>query len=174
MTASITSRDNSVKISAGAAAAGATGLVIGEVYDASSLGNTPGLTAPRLINLSVLKHVGSRLTLGFVLGGGASQRVLLRAIGPTIGAAPFGVTGAMTDPKIELFDVAGKSLATNDNWGGTVALSAAFAQTGAFVLSPNSRDAALLATLAAGNYTAQVTVATGATGVALVEVYEVP
>ena len=174
VTASITSRDNSVKISAGAAAAGATGLVIGEVYDASSLGNTPGLTAPRLINLSVLKHVGSRLTLGFVLGGGASQRVLLRAIGPTIGAAPFGVTGAMTDPKIELFDVAGKSLATNDNWGGTVALSAAFAQTGAFVLSPDSRDAALLATLAAGNYTAQVTVATGATGVALVEVYEVP
>ena len=174
VTASITSRDNSVKISVGANAAGATGTVIGEVYDASDLSGTTDLSAPRLINLSVLKQVGSSLTLGFVLGGGASQRMLIRAIGPTLGSAPFNVGGALADPKIELFDDSGKSLATNDNWGGTAALAAAFAQTGAFVLSPNSRDAALLVTLAAGNYTAQVTVATGSTGVALVEVYEVP
>ena len=45
----------------------------------------------------------------------------------------------------------------------------------AFALSADtSRDAALVATLAPGNYTAQVTVASGATGTALVEVYEVP
>jgi hypothetical protein len=53
-------------------------------------------------------------------------------------------------------------------------LSAAFVDTGAFVLPPASRDAALVITLPPGNYTAQVTVATGETGLALVEVYEVP
>jgi hypothetical protein len=46
---------------------------------------------------------------------------------------------------------------------------------GAFVLAGNSsKDAALLVTLAPGNYTVQVRGADGTNGVALVEVYEVP
>ena len=57
--------------------------------------------------------------------------------------------------------------------GGT-ALAAAFAQVGAFGLAADSRDAALLATLAPGNSTVQVSGVAGTTGVALVEVYEVP
>ena len=44
---------------------------------------------------------------------------------------------------------------------------------GAFALPPGSADSALVATLPAGAYTAQVTGAGGATGVALLEVYEV-
>lgn len=170
--ANITSRDNSVRISAGATSPGATGAVIAEVYDATPAASFDSATTPRLINFSVLKNVGTSLTMGFVLGGGSSRTVLVRAVGPTL--ASLGVAGAMADPKIELFDAAGRSLATNDNWGGAAALAAAFAQTGAFTLAANARDAALLATLAPGNYTVQVTVATGATGAALVEVYEVP
>jgi hypothetical protein len=171
--ASVNSRDNSVKISAGAAAPNAVGLVIGEVYDATTAAAYNAATTPRLINLSVSKNVGAGLTMGFVIGGATGKTMLVRAIGPTLGSA-FGVGDVMADPKLELFDATGKSLATNDNWGGSAALAAAFGDTGAFALNAGSADAALLTTLAPGNYTAQVTVATGATGVALVEVYEVP
>jgi hypothetical protein len=45
---------------------------------------------------------------------------------------------------------------------------------GAFSLDAGSKDAALLLTLAPGVYSAQVTGVNGATGVALVEVYDVP
>lgn len=170
---SVNSRDNSVKISAGAATPNAVGLVIGEVYDATTAAAYNAATTPRLINLSVSKNVGAGLTMGFVIGGATGKTMLVRAIGPTLGSA-FSVPDVMADPKLELFDANGKSLATNDNWGGSAALAAAFGDTGAFALNAGSADAALLTTLAPGNYTAQVTVATGATGVALVEVYEVP
>ena len=173
--ANITSRDNSVKISVGASAANGTGTVIAEVYDSTPAASFTTST-PRLINFSVIKSVGSSVTLGFVIGGATNETVLVRAIGPTLGLAPFNVGGAMADPKVELFDAAGKSLATNDNWGGTTALTSAFGQTGAFALSATtSKDAALVATLAPGNYSVVVTPVTGtAGGTALLEVYEVP
>ncbi|MCX6956126.1 MAG: immunoglobulin domain-containing protein [Verrucomicrobia bacterium] len=170
--ANATGSDNSVAISAGATAPAGTGAVIAEVYDATPSASFNATTTPRLINLSVRKDVGAVLTMGFVIGGATGKTMLVRAIGPTLAA--FGVGGTMADPKVELFDSTGKSLALNDNWGGTAALSGAFTDTGAFALGTTSADAALLITLAPGNYTAQVTVATGTTGVALVEVYEVP
>jgi hypothetical protein len=170
--AAVTGRDNSVKISAGASAPNGTGAVIGEVYDATPTAAFNAASTPRLINVSVRKQVGTVLTMGFVIGGATAKTMLIRAIGPTL--AGFGVPGVVSDPKIELFDQGGKSLAANDNWGGAAALATAFADTGAFALNAGSADAALLATLAPGNYTAQVTVATGVTGVALVEAYDVP
>jgi hypothetical protein len=172
VTASITGRDNSVKISSGAASPNETGLVIGEVYDATPAANFNPATTPRLINLSVRKEVGTSLTMGFVIGGSTAKTMLVRAVGP--GLAVFGVGGTIDDPKVELFDATGKTVATNDNWGGTAALTATFTDTGAFNLPATSRDAALLVTLAPGNYTAKVSVASGATGLALVEVYEAP
>lgn len=151
----------------------AAGAVIAELYDA-----TPNdqfvATTPRLVNVSVLKNIGTSITVGFVVGGSTSVRVLVRAVGPSLAAAPFNVGGAIADPRLTLFGGSGASLATNDDWAGTAALSAAFAQVGAFTLPANSKDAAVLQTLAPGSYTVQVVPATGATGVALVEVYEVP
>jgi competence protein ComEC len=47
-------------------------------------------------------------------------------------------------------------------------------RVGAFPLTPQSKDAALLTTLAPGVYTVQVTGASGTTGVAMVELYDVP
>ena len=151
--------------------AGATGAVLAELYDASP-GPVFASTTPRLINISVLKNVGPGLLAGFVIAGGGSRAVLIRAVGP--GLAAFGVTDAATDPRLELFDGAGRSIASNDNWGGTSALVATFAQVGAFALAANSRDAALVATLPPGNYTAQVSGVAGATGSVLLEVYEAP
>jgi hypothetical protein len=155
----------------------ATGTVLAELYD-----NTPvavfNPTTPRLLNLSVLKDVGPGLTVGFIIGGTDTMRVLIRGIGPSLAA--FGVGGPLADPKIELFNGQSQSIATNDNWGDAGALAAAtiasrFTQVGAFGLSsPASKDAALFSTLVPGNYTVQVRSADATTGLVLVEVYEVP
>jgi hypothetical protein len=170
-----TSRDNSVKISAGAHTANGTGAVIAEVYDATPGSSYNSATTPRLINFSIIKNVGASVTLGFVIGGATSETVLIRAVGPALGIAPFNIGGVMADPQVELFDAAGKSLATSDNWGGTAALIAAFDGTGAFRLPVTSKDAALVITLAPGNYTIAVTPVTGTSGgIALLEVYDVP
>jgi hypothetical protein len=131
-------------------------------------------TTPRLVNVSVLKHLGSGLTVGFVIDGTAPKRVLIRAVGPTLASAPFNVPGAIQDPQITLFSGAQANIGSNDNWGGTAELTAAFAQVAAFALPPTSRDAALLVTLPTGQYTVRVSGVTGTTGVAIVEVYEVP
>lgn len=165
----LTTRDNSVKISS---ANGGSGTVLAELYDAApGAGNVPG--GLRLLNVSVLKHVDSTITLGFVIGGGTAKTVLIRAIGPTLGLAPFNVGGAMSDPQLTLFS-GPLRIADNNNWGGTTELAVAFARAGAFNLGSASRDAALLTTLAPGDYTVQVSGSSGATGTTLVEIYEAP
>ena len=165
---SISAGDNSVRVSASGAG---TGTVIAELYDSTPIAGATA-TTPRLVNVSVLKHLGTGLTAGFVIDGTGAKTVLIRAIGPTIGAT-FNVPGVVADPQLTLFS-GQTSIGSNDNWGGTAALTAAFGQVGAFVLPAASRDAALLATLQPGNYTVQVSGVAGTTGVGLVEVYEVP
>lgn len=165
---SVTTRENSVKVSAAGAG---TGAVIAEVYDATPAANYTAAT-PRLVNVSVLKPIGDGLTLGFAIGGAGGKTVLIRAVGP--GLAPLGVGGTVADPRLELFDGSSRSIGTNDNWGGTAPLRAAFTAVGAFVLDAASKDAALLTTLSPGNYTVQVGGVGGTTGVGLVEVYELP
>jgi hypothetical protein len=167
-TASITTRDNSVRVSA---VGSGTGKVIAEIYDATPSASFTTAT-PRLINVSVRKHLGSGLTMGFVVGGATAAKVLVRGIGPTLGA--FGVPGTVVDPQLTLFNSSSAKIGENNDWAGTAELTAAFANVGAFALPATSKDAALLVTLAPGNYTAQVTGVNGTTGVALVEVYEVP
>ncbi|MSU49786.1 MAG: hypothetical protein EXS37_11990 [Opitutus sp.] len=149
-----------------------TGTVIAELYDATALA-TFGVATPRLINVSVLKNLGTGLTAGFVIFGGSPRTVLIRSIGPTLGAAPFNVAGTVSDPQLTLNGASGK-ITDNDDWGGGSALAAAFKSVGAFALPDGSRDAALLATLAPGNYTVEVKGSGDKTGVALVEIYEVP
>ncbi len=146
------------------------GAVLAELYDATPTGQFTAAT-PRLVNVSVLKHLGAGVTIGFVVGGSASRTVLVRAIGPTLGTA-FGLGGVVADPRLALFS-GQTQVGANDNWGGTAALRAAFGQVGAFELAATSLDAALLAALQPGAYTVQVS-GTGGTGTALVEVYEVP
>lgn len=164
----VTTRDNSVKV---AAADTGTGTAIAEIYDATPAAEF-NLTTPRLINVSVLKHIGTGLTAGFVVGGPSARTVLIRAVGPTLGG--FGVDGVVTNPRLTLFAAGGTELGGNDDWGGGAALAAAFNAVGAFTLPSNSADAALLVTLPPGNYTVEVKGAGTTTGVALVEVYEVP
>lgn len=144
------------------------GVVLIEGYDAGTGGDA------RLVNLSARNRVGTGadiLIAGFFVAGTGSQRVLIRAVGPTL--TTLGVDGALTDPKLEVFDAADGRLAESDNWDP--ALAATFAQVAAFPLPAGSRDSALVLTLPAGRgYTAQVAGVNNTTGEALIEVYELP
>lgn len=151
---------------------GGTGLALAEIYDASP---APGATVPRLVNVSARTQVGTGgdiLIAGFVIGGTTARTVLIRAIGPAL--AGFGVPGVLADPRLQLFE-GDRVIRENDNWGGDLQLTTIGAGVGAFALADgSSRDAMLLVTLAPGSYTAQVSGVNNGTGVALVEVYEVP
>lgn len=148
-----------------------TGMVLAEVYDATPPAAYT-LATPRLVNLSVLKTLAGGLTAGFVVGGNTPMKSLIRAIGPSLSG--HGVAGAVSRPKLELFDASGNSIATNAGWGGAPAVSAASNLAGAFPLDPVSTDAVILLELPPGNYTVKTTAADGLTGLALVEIYEVP
>jgi len=129
----------------------------------------------RLADLSTRGQVGTNSNImitGFVVQAGGSKQVLVRAVGPTLAMAPFNLGGTLPDPTLSVYNSSGVLVASNDNWSGTNA--AAMAGVGAFALPANSKDAALVATLAPGNYTAQVSGVGATTGVALVEVYEMP
>lgn len=150
------------------------GVALAELYDATAQGAWQAGT-PRLINVSARARVGTGgniVIVGFVTGGGGATTVLMRAIGP--GLAPFSVQDVLRDPKLALYR-GSTLLAANDNWSGNAEVLAAGEAVGAFRLAdPNSGDAALLTTLAPGAYTVQVSGANGGTGVALVELYELP
>jgi hypothetical protein len=150
---------------------GASGVVLLEVYDASSA------TTPALINASARAYVGTGenvLIPGFVIGGSGSLRVLIRAVGPTL--ANFNVAGVLADPTITLYRDK-TVLATNDNWSSATnasAIASTATAVGAFTLSAGSKDAAVLMTLTPGSYTAVVSGVGATTGTALVELYVVP
>jgi inosine/xanthosine triphosphate pyrophosphatase family protein len=99
--------------------------------------------------------------------------MLIRGVGP--GLEPFIGGGFLVDPLLKVFRSEGTTstlVATNDNWSKS--LDGSFQVTGAFSLPDNSRDAAMVLTLAPGVYTAQVSGADGGTGQAIVEIYELP
>jgi hypothetical protein len=151
-----------------------TGVALAEVYDATAAGSFTA-SSPRLVNLSARVTVGTGgniLIAGFVIGGSTSETVLIRASGPAL--VPFGVAGTLPDPALKLFS-GSTVLAANSGWGGDPNVSAAAASVGAFTWgSPTSNDSAILVTLPPGAYTAEVAGASNDTGIALVEVYEVP
>ena len=128
----------------------------------------------RLINLSTRARVvagdgfGTLIT-GFVIGGTESKSVLLRGVGPTLSG--FGLSQTLADPRLRVFDAAGRIIAENDNWGGAEELSATMARVGAFALPADSRDAALLLDLAPGVYSVHV-LNGGSAGLALAEIYD--
>jgi hypothetical protein len=120
-------------------------------------------------NISTRLAVGTDADVligGFIIGGNAPKRVLIRAIGPSL--VDFGVTGALQDPTLELHDGAGTVLSTNDNWRDFQEQE--IIDTG---LKPlNDKESTILASLEPGLYTAIVGGKNGSSGVGLVEVYD--
>ena len=152
-----------------------SGVALVEVYDAETA-VSPGRA--RLVNTSVRAHVGTGANIlipGLVVSEGAPKTVLIRAVGPSLGAAPFNVEGVLAEPVLTLF-IGSQRVATNTGWNSAVnaiEIPEVAGRVGAFPLPGNSRDSALLVTLPAGAYTIQVAGANGTSGVALVEIYEV-
>ena len=124
----------------------------------------------RLKNLSVRSRSGagaSALVAGFVVADGTAQ-LLVRGVGPELGN--FGVTGASPDPELQLYtgQVAGLF---NEDWGSNArAIQTAASTVGAFALTANSKDAAILVDVAGPR---SVHLRDETPGVALAEVYEV-
>jgi hypothetical protein len=180
--ASTTSRDAAIyhpDLNSGAytvhlsGAGSTTGVGLVEIYDASS-SNVAHSLSPRMINISARTQVGSGASIliaGFTIGGTASKTLLIRAVGPTLSA--FGVAEVLSDPKLDLYRGPGV-IESNDNWEGNSQVSAVAAKVGAFALEGSSRDSAMLVSLPPGSYTVHVSGVGNTTGVALVEVYEVP
>lgn len=134
------------------------------------------LAEQRLANLSSRAQAGSDDAVaiaGFVVKGQQSKPVLIRAIGPALAA--FGVSSALPAPKLELYR--GDTLiGSNTGWGSVTnsdEIQAATARAGGFPLAQGSADAVIFTTLSPGNYSAIMRSATAASGVGLIEVYDV-
>ena len=83
----------------------------------------------------------------------------------------------ITDPKLVVYNTSvtpNVIVATNTGWSNSAAISTYSSAVGAFALNANSVDSAVLLTLPPGSYSAVVTSASGKSGSAMVEVYEVP
>jgi cyclophilin family peptidyl-prolyl cis-trans isomerase len=142
---------------------------------------TDPLNIGRLVNLSILTLAGSGakvLTMGAFIGGAPAGALplVIRGVGPTLAQAPFNVAGVLPDP-VMTFYAAGNTapLETNDNWGGSSGIAAAFRSVAAFDLPANSLDSAIVRPapgVAPGGYTVQVTGKGDASGEVIAEIYE--
>jgi hypothetical protein len=122
-----------------------------------------------LANISTRMRVGSgdnAMIGGFIITGSQSKKVIIRGMGPSLGAV--GVQGALSNPFLELHDGTGAIIATNDNWqeaGNTNEIPSGF--------SPGDpRESVIVTTLAPGSYTAVVRGVGGETGVGIFEAYD--
>ncbi len=140
---------------------GGSGIGLFELYDLD-------VDLGRVANISTRCRVesGDNVMIGgFILNGFISEKVITRALGPSLAA--FGVSDALSDPSLELYDSNGTLVGSNDNWQSTQS-----SEITATNLAPSdSREAAMVTTLAPGAYSSVVRGVNGATGVALIEVY---
>ena len=153
---------NYTAVVSGYGTAGGNGLV--EAYEMDS--NTT-----RLVNISTRGVIGNadEPMIGGLIAQGGTKKVIIRALGPSLGTGLNAITGALADPTLELRDGSGNLLAYNDDWGTSGQVAEIVAST---IPPVNPQESAIVATLGAGNYTAIVRSVDGSAGVALVEVYD--
>jgi len=141
-----------------------TGVGLVEAYDLDDTADS------KLANISTrgLVQTGDNVLIGgFIVLGESPQKVIVRAIGPSLANANPPVPDALADPILELHNPDGSTLASNDNWRDTQE-----ADIMATTIPPtNDAESAIVATLTPNAYTAIVRGASATTGVALVEVY---
>src|ERR1043166_4932383 len=139
-----------------------TGIALVEVYDLDQTVDS------KLANISTrgLVQTGDNVLIaGSIVLGFTPQRVLVRAIGPSL-----PVANKLADPTLELRDGQGALIAANDDWQSDQAQDIL-----ATTVPPNDPlESAIVATLpsAGASYTAVVRgIDDNTTGVALVEIY---
>jgi sugar lactone lactonase YvrE len=117
------------------------------------------------VNISTRTTVGGGdnvLIGGFIITGDAPEAIIIRALGPS-----SKVNGALQDPFLELHS-ATSAVVTNDDWRSSQ--EALIQDT--LIPPSDDRESAIVAALDPGNYTAIVRGKDDATGIAVVEVYD--
>ena len=143
---------------------GGTGIGLFEAFDLDTTVQT------KLSNISTrgLVETGDSVLIGgFIIKGPDADKVVVRAIGPSLANPPINLTNVLQNPSLGLFNDQGSRIQFNDDWQTDQAND--IIATG---LQPtNPGESAIVVTLAPGNYTAIVQGVNGTTGIALVEVY---
>ena len=142
------------------------GIALVEAYDRDQGGTS------EMANISTRGFVstGDNVLIGGFIAGARSgaTNVIVRAIGPSL--ANKGVTGALQNPIVELYNADGDVVDSNDDWKS----SGEQAEITARGLAPqDDRESAAIETVAPGNYTVIVRGKNETTGVGLVEIYNV-
>jgi hypothetical protein len=105
------------------------------------------------------------------VGGTHPTRLLVRAVGPGLGA--FGVPAVLARPKVDVYREQ-ELLRSNTGWGsdglGNDLVTAALS-VGAFALASGSADSALTLEVNPGVYTIQISGVGGLAGEVLAEIY---
>jgi hypothetical protein len=134
----------------------------------------PAPTAHWLANLSTRVNVGegdNAVIAGFITSGGPTKRIMIRALGSSLESS--GITDALADPVLELYDGDGVLIASNDNWQDNAneqeiidtGLAPELDNESVILLQVPSDDAGVA-------YTAVLKGANETTGVGLLEVYD--
>lgn len=142
---------------------GAQGIAIVEAYELDA-------NSTRLVNISTRGRIGAgdrALIGGLIVQGSTAKKVIIRGIGPSL--AKGGISGALANPTLELHDGAGNLINANDDWNrGPQA-----AEINASGVPPEDPlESAIIARLAPGSFTAVVRGANDATGIGMVEVFD--
>lgn len=148
-----------------------TGLGLIEVFDASSES-----IETRLANIStrVRASTGQEVAIaGFVITGQDPKRVLIRALGPEL--LKRNVLGVLSDPQMSLYR-GQNMIAMNDDWEvkNGFLITESSEQVNTSILDEGSKDAAMVRELEPGLYTVIVSDVNSDTGIALIEVHELP
>jgi CSLREA domain-containing protein len=145
---------------------GETGIGVVEAFDLDQ-------AAPsKLANISTRGFVDvddKVMIAGLIVipANGGSVKVLVRALGPTLG--DFGVPGSLADPTLDLVSSNGTVIRSNNNWKTSQQTEIEAAQLG----PAHEEEAALVEFLPPAAYTAIVRGNNRTTGVGLVEVYNI-
>src|SRR3989440_3270640 len=144
----------------------ATGVGLMEIYDLD-----PDGSPARLANISTRGNVltGDNVMIGgFIVRGDIGKRMLMRARGPSLFLNGIPIAGRLLDPTMELRDANGALIKANDNWRTDQQ-----AEIAASSIAPtDDHEPAVVWTLTPGSYTAIVRGVNNATGIALVEMYD--
>jgi hypothetical protein len=151
-----------------------TGVALVEVYD---LGPNTNSILGNISTRSFVQTDDNVMIGGLIIQGTTPKTVIVRAIGPELGAPPYNVPNALADPTLELHNGTGALIGSNDNWQTTIIGGIITGDQVADIRNSGHAPAdlsesAIIANLQPGNYTAIVRGVNGTMGVALVEVYD--
>jgi hypothetical protein len=152
------------------------------VNDSRGLPSTNIAIFPVEVN-AALRNISTRgntetgdnvLIAGFIVTGNDPRNIIVRAIGPSIKSNGQPLAGTLQDPTLELHDGTGALVAKNDNWktDDATGQSQQTSIQGTGLPPKDDRESAIVKMLSPGQYTAIVRGKGTATGIAVVEAYD--